>query len=332
MRNSPSAASLLNPAQLSAVRARSDGWGVALVVHAWAVMLAAATLFVWLPNVLTYGLAVVVIGSRQLGLLILMHDGAHGSLCRTPWLNRLLAQCLCAWPTFADTDVYRAYHLQHHTRTQRDDDPDIILTGYYPISRASLRRKLGRDLIGRTGFAQRSAQLSQALGGEGWSVAERVRHFWRALGPQTMTNLVLAGLAYAAGHGWLYVTLWLLPLLTWQQLVLRVRNIAEHAVVRAPDDMFGNARTTLANVLERALVAPYWVNLHLEHHLLMWVPCYRLPLLRRFLIENGHGDKIETEYGYLAVLRKVTVARDEDGNGPRRKRATGTFANGFEAV
>jgi hypothetical protein len=31
-------------------------------------------------------------------------------------------------------------------------------------------------------------------------------------------------------------------------------------------------------------------------------------------------------------LRKVTVARDEDGNGPRRKRATGTFANGFEAV
>lgn len=332
MRNSPSAASLLTPAQLSAVRTRSDGWGLALVAHAWGVMLGAAAVFVWWPNVLTFVLAVVLIGSRQLGLLILMHDGAHGSLCHTPWLNRLLAQLFCAWPTFADTDVYRAYHLKHHTRTQQSDDPDFILTGYYPISRASLRRKLTRDLIGRTGLAQRRAQLRQAWGPQELSALARVRHYWRALGPQTVTNLAMAWLAHAAGHGWLYLTLWLLPLLTWQQLVLRVRNIAEHAVVRAPDDMFGNARTTLANVLERALVAPYWVNLHLEHHLLMWVPCYRLALLRAYLIDNGHADKIETEHGYLAVLRKVTVARDDDPGGAPRKRATGTFANGFEAV
>lgn len=330
MRNSPPAASLLSEAQLNAVRARSDWWGVALVGHAWAVIIAAAALFVVWPNVLSFVLAVILIGSRQLGLLILMHDGAHGSLCHTPWLNRLLAQVFCAWPTFADTHVYRAYHLKHHTRTQRSDDPDIILTGYYPISRASLRRKLMRDLIGRTGFAQRSAQLRQALGRGDMGTVGRLRHYWRALGPQTVVNLAMLALACVAGHGWLYVTLWLLPLLTWQQLVLRVRNIAEHAVVRAPDDMFGNARTTLANGLERALVAPYWVNLHLEHHLLMWVPCYRLALLRRYLIENGHGEQIETERGYLAVLRKVTVARDDDG--PRRKRASGTFANGFEAV
>ncbi len=332
MRNSPSATSLLSDAQLSAVRARSDLWGVALVAHAWLVILGAASVFVLWPNVLTYLLAVILIGSRQLGLLILMHDGAHGALCRTPWLNRLLSQGLCAWPTFADTHVYRAYHLKHHARTQRPDDPDIVLTGYYPISRASLRRKLTRDLLGRTGFAQRRAQFQQALGHAGQTLPARVGHYWRALGPQTVVNLVMLCLAYALGHGWLYFTLWLVPLLTWQQLVLRVRNIAEHAVVRAPDDIFGNARTTLANGLERALVAPYWVNLHLEHHLLMWVPCYRLPLLRRYLVDNGHGERIETESGYLAVLRKVTVARDADGGGPRRKRASGTFANGFEAV
>jgi fatty acid desaturase len=115
MRNSPSAASLLEPAQLEAVRTRSDAWGLALVGHAWVVIIGAAALFVWWPNVLTFALAVILIGSRQLGLLILMHDGAHGSLCRTPWLNRLLAQLFCAWPTFADTDVYRTYHLKHHT-------------------------------------------------------------------------------------------------------------------------------------------------------------------------------------------------------------------------
>ena len=332
MRNSPSAASLLSDVQLDAVRTRSDAWGVYLVLHAWTVMLGAAALFVLWPNALSYGLAVVLIGSRQLGLLILMHDGAHGGLCRTPWLNRVLAQFACAWPTLADTHVYRNYHLKHHTRTQQPDDPDIILTGHFPISRASLRRKLWRDLTGRTGFAQRKAQFLQAWGHADQSTAVRVAQYWRMLGPQTLVNLGLWGVAYGCGHGWLYLTLWLLPLLTWQQLVLRVRNIAEHAVVRAPEDCFGNARTTLANTLERVLVAPYWVNLHLEHHLLMWVPSYRLALLRRYLCENGYGERIETAPGYLAVLRKVTTARSDGNSDQGRKRATGTFARGFETA
>ncbi len=332
MRNSPAAASLLSDIQLNAVRARSNGWGVYLVLHAWLVMLGAATLFTLRPNVLTYGLAVVLIGSRQLGLLILMHDGAHGGLCRTPWLNRVLAQFACAWPTLADTHVYRNYHLKHHIRTQQPDDPDIILTSHFPITRASLRRKLWRDLLGRTGLAQRKAQFVQAWGRADQSAALRVAHYWRMLGPQTAVNFGLWAVAYGAGHGWLYITLWLVPLLTWQQLVLRVRNIAEHAVVRAPEDCFGNARTTLTNVLERILVAPYWVNLHLEHHLVMWVPCYRLALLRRYLCANGYGDRIETAPGYLAVLHKVTLERGDDNRSQERKRATGTFAQGFETA
>jgi len=332
MRTQPPVATLLHPDQLAAVRARSDAWGVYLVAHAWALITGSAAVCVIWPNPLIFLLAVIVIGSRQLGLLILMHDAAHGALCRTPWLNHWLAQCLCAWPTLADTPIYRAYHLQHHARTQQPDDPDLVLTGHYPITRASLKRKLWRDLTGRTGYAQRKAQLRQAFGKAGWPLSKRAAHYWRALGPQTCAQLLLFGVAAAAGHPWLYLTLWLLPLLTWQQLVLRIRNIAEHAVVRPADDPFGYARTTLANPLERLTVAPYWVNYHLEHHLVMWVPCYRLPLLRRFLIANGYGDRLETEQGYRAVLRKVTSDAPDDAGRGRRKRASGTFAQGFEAA
>ena len=261
-----------------------------------------------------------------------MHDAAHGALCRRAWLNQWLAQLACAWPTLADTAVYRAYHLQHHARTQQPDDPDLILTGHYPITRASLKRKLLRDLTGRTGYAQRKAQFLQACGPSDWPWRRRAAHYWRSLGPQTCAQLVLCGMAAASGHAWVYFGLWLLPLMTWQQVVLRIRNIAEHAVERPADDPFGYARTTLANPLERLLVAPYRVNYHLEHHLVMWVPCHRLPLLRRFLEANGFGPRIETERGYRAVLRKVTVDRPDDVGNPRRKRASGTFAQGFEAA
>jgi fatty acid desaturase len=314
------------------VRARSDVWGVYLVCHAWAVIVAAIALVVWQPHVLTYLLAVALIGSRQLGLLILMHDAAHGALGNSRWVNHGLAQWACAFPTLGDTTLYRPYHLKHHAHTLGEDDPDTILTGHYPISRGSLRRKLWRDVSGQTGFAQRKQQLRDALGAGTWGLPRRWQHFWAKLGPQALTNLLLLGLALLAGHAWVYFALWLLPLLTWQQLVLRLRNIAEHAVVRGADDAFGNARTTLANPLERVFVAPYWVNYHLEHHLLMWVPCYRLRLFRKFLIENGQGAKIETAASYLEVLRKVTfVGSDPPRDGPR-KRAHGTFASGFDSA
>ena len=324
-----SAGALLTPDQVRRVRRRSNAWGAALVLHAWSIILTAGAMVVLLPNPVTYILAVMLVGSRQLGLLILMHDAAHGALFRTPWMNRWVAQLLCAWPTLADTPTYRAYHLRHHRHTQGAADPDLVLTGHYPITPASLRRKLWRDVTGRTGFAQRRGQLLQALGEPGWPLKRRVRHFWSALGPQLLANIVLAIAAWAGGHPWLYLTLWLIPLLTWQQLVLRVRNIAEHACVRAADDPFSNARTTLVGWVERVFVAPYWVNYHLEHHLIMWVPCYRLTTLREFLCQNGYQSRMETERGYRAVLRRVIDVNSEDG--PRR-RASGTFARGFEAA
>ncbi len=332
MKASPSAASLLTPAQRARVRLRSDGWGLWLVGHAWLMIVSSMALVAWLPNPLTYGLAVMLIGSRQLGLLILMHDGAHGMLARTRVLNDALSQWGCAYPMLAETSAYRRYHLLHHARTMQQDDPDILLTGHYPISRASLRRKLVRDLLGRTGFAQRRAQFAQACGPAAAPLSARLLNLRSRLGRQIGVNLcLLTGLALA-GHWSFYFTLWVLPALTWQQLVLRIRNIAEHAVVPDRNDPFRNARTTEISWLERALIAPYWVNFHVEHHLLMWVPCYRLRLLRNFLFANGHSAQMLTSHGYWAVLREVTWPSHQhpEDPGPRRARAVGTFSEGFK--
>lgn len=332
MKTAPAANQLLQPAQIAALRRRSDGWGLGLVAHAWVVIGLAMALVACFPNPLSWLVAVPVIGSRQLGLLILMHDGAHGMLANTPWLNRLLSQAGCAWPMFADANAYRRYHLRHHAHTLQPADPDLVLTGHYPISRASLWRKLKRDLLGQTGYAQRRAQLTAALGPSDWSVGRRCMHFARALGPQCLANAVLAAVLTAQIGWWAWPLLWLLPLLTWQQCALRIRNIAEHAAVPDPSDPLRNARSVRANVLERALLAPYWVNYHLEHHLLMWVPCYRLPKLHAMLIANGLGPRMAQSRGYREVLAEVTGGEDPANGEPRRARAMGTFGEGFAAA
>ena len=79
--------------------------------------------------------------------------------------------------------------------------------------------------------------------------------------------------------------------------ISRIRNIGEHGAVPDNDDRLRNTRTTHAGFLERALIAPYFVNYHLEHHLLVSCPCYRLPkahaLLIRERLRPADGDEAE---------------------------------------
>jgi fatty acid desaturase len=88
-------------------------------------------------------------------------------------------------------------------------------------------------------------------------------------------------------------------------LVARLRQIAEHAAVpdaANPDPRF-NTRTVEAPVWQRFLMAPHFVNYHLEHHLLPGVPCYRLPGFRVLLKEKGLLDEVPNFSGYQQVLR-----------------------------
>ena len=318
---------LLSPRELALLRERVEWKGIALIAHAWTVIFAAIALVAFFPNPLTYVVAVVLIGSRQLGLAILMHDGAHGCLSRSAARNMALSQWLCAYPVFAETAAYRRYHLAHHARTQQDDDPDLVLSAPFPITKASYRRKFWRDITGQTGYEQRKAQILNALGDPAWPWKRRRGQFAEKLGPQLAVNAILfAGLALA-GVWWAYPLLWLVPLLTWMMVITRVRNIAEHAVVPDSNDPLRNTRTTKANLLERALVAPYFVNYHLEHHLLYFVPCYNLPKLHAILMRGPHAARMEVQPTYLSVLRLATAKPDADDrpgeivNGERRRRS-----------
>jgi fatty acid desaturase len=323
--------------QIAIIRERSDLRGVWLALHAWGIIFAAMAVFVAFPNPITFILAVAIIGARQLGLAILMHDASHGVLCKSPKLNEFIGQWLCAYPMMAEAWSYRRYHLQHHNNTQQEGDPDLILSAPFPITKKSFKRKMIRDFTGQTGYQQRKAQIKNAFGPKGSSLSTHVQTFWSKLGRATVCHVILfAGLA-ATGHWYLYFVLWLLPFLTWHQLITRVRNIAEHAMVPDANDTFRSSRTTLLNLFERAFIGPYWVNYHVEHHLVMWVPCYNLPKAHAFLVANGHGDRIETMHGYADVLRMAT-SKPDDQDKPgelihnTRRRVAGIISEGFEAA
>jgi len=297
---------LFSPAEWAPFQTRSAWRGPLLVAHCWGVIaLAVAVGVVW-PVLIP--LSVMVIGTRQLGLAILMHEAAHGALAKDLKLNDWLGHWLCAVPVGADLGDYRPYHLRHHKYAQNPEDPDLVLSAPFPVTPASLRRKIVRDLTGQTFFKQRVLFAFRAYASKrDEDTAEGAVVTGRSVAPFLIVNaLMLLGLTLA-GAWWAYFALWLLPLATWFPLVTRLRNIAEHACVEgSATDPFRAARTTHASWWERAFIAPYWVNFHAEHHLFMHVPCWKLADLHRVVRAKPQGAGMVVAPGYLAVMRRAT--------------------------
>jgi fatty acid desaturase len=291
---------IFTPEEWAPLAKRSSWRGLMLVAGAWALIFAAGAMFVLWPNPLTYVLAIMLIGARQLGLAILMHDAAHGALHANAKVNDWVGEWLCGAPVGARLDSYRAYHLKHHRFTEQPEDPDLSLSAPFPITRRSLWRKVVRDLTGQTFLKQRTAQL---FGGRkaGEVVNASTTHF-------LIVNATLLAGVSLAGYWWTYPALWIVAMATWLPLVTRLRNIAEHACVNTEADPFTHARTTLANVFERLFIAPYWVHYHGEHHVFMHVPCYRLERLHALLMEKGYWSRMRIAPGYFSVLNQATSA------------------------
>ncbi len=292
----------LTRAEIQEVRQLSNWRSWASVMTNWGLVFASFALVAHAPNPPTVVLALVVIGTRQLGFAVLMHEAAHHTLFRHRGLNDVVGSWLCAYPVWSDLFPYRRYHLQHHAKNWTVDDPDLNLAMPFPVTRASMRRKVWRDLSGQTAWKRVKYVLARDLG-----VGKFVQQFgsngsWRNLRGVAITNLVLLGVLAACGHPALYL-LWVGAWFTTHHLVVRLRSIAEHAMIPDPNDPLRNTRTTLARWWERLFVAPNYVNYHLEHHLIMTVPHYNLPRLHRMLGERGVLNGACVEHGYVNVLK-----------------------------
>lgn len=289
------------------VSRRSSWIGPALVAHCWAVMLGMMALAIWQPWLIP--LAIPIIGTRQLGIAVLEHEAAHGGLHPNRRINDTLSNLFCGPAYGGHLAQYRPYHLTHHKYAQQSEDPDLVLSAPFPITRQSLRRKIIRDLTGQTFFKQRKNQFANALGlgiRKGPGTVNRSQNAREAVLPFVIFNVLFLAALTALGVWWAWFVLWLLPLATWFPLVTRLRNISEHAVVPDNNDPMRHARTTHAGLIARAVIAPYWVNYHCEHHMFMHLPCYRLAEAHRLLQAKGIAEQMEVQPDYLTVLKQAS--------------------------
>jgi fatty acid desaturase len=306
---------------------RSDLMGFLAIGFTWSVFALTFALLVWashqslLVAIPVFVLGFIVLGGRHLGLAILHHEAAHKTLFKTPWLNDVMGDWLCAKPIWNDVKKYRVHHFIHHTKTGSAEDTDISLIAPFPTTKASLARKFLRDLSGLTGLKYLLGRVLMDAGVLKWTVANDVvmlpqegrrwwdypREFLKNSAGMLMTNTVLLAVFWACSYPWLYAV-WVISYLTPFPLFLRIRSMAEHACTETTPDMFRNTRSTRAGFIARATVAPIRVNFHIEHHVMASVPYFRLPVMHRMLRERG---VLPDAPGYRDVLRMVSSGAAE---------------------
>jgi fatty acid desaturase len=271
------------------------------VVGAWiqsfGVVAVAAALNRWWG----YLVAFFLVGRGFALLNILGHEAAHRLLFVRRRLNDFVGRWLLAYPAFTPFDVYRRSHMAHHRDELGPDEPDTGLYAGYPISRASMRRKLTRDAIGISGWKNLAPLFKATTRPSSRPVALRILAV--QLG-------IWAAFWLASGKWWLYPLLWLGPWMTVWRVLNRLRAIAEHAGMQRSRDRRQTTHVVRQRPLARFWMVPYNTGWHLAHHVDSGIPWRRLPALHEELVAAGWITP-DLEYpGYLALWRALASGRD----------------------
>jgi len=192
------------------------------------------------------------------------------------------------------------------------------LHGGYPRGKAYLARKLLKDLSGFTAWKTYAYFLggAPALNTQTKVAVRPLDDTSSKLRDEARRdrNAVIlfhaACLIVFAWSGFLvqYLVLWILPLATVVQALLRLRAIAEHGATSDFSSPLTAARTNLVPSWLGWLIFPHHVNYHIEHHLYASVPQYNLPALHRELTERGLLESAEV-VSFRITLGKIFAGR-----------------------
>ena len=298
---------------------RRNAWrATAAIAHDFIVLALAVSvgLYFW-PNPLVLLACVVVIGTRQHALFVIAHEAAHYLLFENRKSNDAVGRA-CAMVQGLSMCTYRVIHRLHHNNLYGELDPDTALHGGYPRGKWYLIRKLARDLSGLTAWKTYAYFLggAPALNTSTHVALRPLDDTSQKLRREARSdrNLVIAfhvaclALFAWSGHLVQYLVLWVLPLVTVVQAILRLRAIAEHGATTDFSSPLTAARTNLGAAWLRWVLFPHNVNFHIEHHLYASVPQYNLPALHAEMERRGILGGAEV-MPFRATLGKIFAER-----------------------
>lgn len=237
------------------------------VLYEWAAIAGLYWIGFRIGHPVVWMVVVVLLGSRQHGLGVLGHDGAHFTAAKSKRVNDLASELFCFWPLMTGLGDFRRFHFNHHRHFGTEKDPELLFKNRWserqwalPMTRARIVTYFLLDLVG-CGLPE----LAKAY----WLLGKVSLRSW--LGPLAWWGL--AGfLLYRSGLG-LALGIWFLALGTSFWGFHRLRTWTEHVGT-------DSTHRVRANWWQRLLITPHCSWTHAEHHDHPSIPFWRREELR----------------------------------------------------
>ena len=297
----------LNPATIKQLSTLTPWRSLSHVALEYLFITSAIVLYTLYGHPLLYVPCVMWIAARQHALAILIHEAAHYRLLKHKPTNDVIGEVLLAFPIFVTLRGYRVSHRAHHRHMNTEYDPDWVSKETpdweFPKSRRALFFMLAKIALGMNLFWMIRLILKSGQPDAATPTKKTAKAF--IMGRILYYVVVVALLTY---FGWWmeFLLFWIVPMVTWLQVILRIRSIAEHFGLEY-DHTYTEARTTYPSLFDRLFIASKNVWYHLDHHLYPSVPFYNLPQLHTQLMAlTGFKERAHITQSYLGVLKECS--------------------------
>lgn len=266
---------------------------------AWGVIIMVIVLAIHIDSIWMTLLAIPIIATRFNILGLLVHEQVHQLGLRGRY-GDILANVLVAYPIGITVEDYARVHLSHHKYYFTEDDPDFIrksrLDWTFPMTAWQLVKLLLSDLSG-IGFYRilKGKQLKNK------AVHNRLHPTPQWLRPvfYTITAVLLTYF-----KAWpLFLIYWMLPLISFMPLIVRLGAICEHVYGQQGASIIESSPLIILNWWEKLILPNLNFTFHAYHHFFPGVAWCRLPKVHKIFKQENLVNEDAIFHGYFSYLK-----------------------------
>ena len=271
------------------------------LVMAWAVIATAIFSATYFKSWWVSILAILAVSSRQNILGLLVHEQAH-KLGIRGMKGDLFTNIFAAYPLLVlSVENYAKVHLTHHKYYFTEKDPDHLRKSgkdwHVPFAKKNLARLFLQDISGLSTIKFIAGKNAVAKATE----FDRDRPTPKFVRIGFLLTLV-ATLTFTQTWS-IFLLYWVLPLLTFTQLIVRWGALTEHVYNTGGSNVEENSPLIIPGFLDRLLIPNLNFSFHVYHHWYPGVSFSQLPRVHQIFLENDLIDKSKVFYGYFDYFK-----------------------------
>lgn len=266
---------------------------------AWVVIIATIALAIHVDNIWMTALAIPIIATRFNILGLLVHEQVHQLGLRRKYGDTLV-NILTAYPIGITVEDYARVHLSHHKYYFTEKDPDFLRKAgpdwTFPMPTRHLIKLLLSDLSGLSFY-----RILRGKRLENKNVYNRPYPIPKWLRPGFYISIAIL-LTYFAMWP-IFLVYWVLPLIIFLPLIVRLGAICEHVYNLPQASIVESSPLIILRWWEKLLLPNLNFALHAYHHFFPGVAWCNLPKVHKIFERENMVNEEAVFHGYWSYLK-----------------------------